>query len=179
MSPEEKHASFYAGILKHLRAIMAFTNCNASSYERITDSAWSGGRYITWGTQNREAPLRKIEGGHWELKCMDGMANMYLAMAAVLGTGLKGILDGEQLTLKDCGSDPALLGNCARQRLGIGERVPASLSEALDSLDADQGLTEVLGKETVDAYLAVKRAEMEMLEGMDADDRRVFLIDRY
>lgn len=36
---------FYAGILKHLPAITAFTYSNPASYERVVDGAWAGGRY--------------------------------------------------------------------------------------------------------------------------------------
>lgn len=35
---------FYAGILKHLRAIAAFTYSNPASYERLADGVWAGGR---------------------------------------------------------------------------------------------------------------------------------------
>lgn len=35
---------FYAGVLKHLRAITAFTYSNPASYERLADSVWAGGR---------------------------------------------------------------------------------------------------------------------------------------
>jgi glutamine synthetase len=176
MSPEEKHLSFYAGVLKHLRAIMAFTNCNMLSYE---DSMWSDGRYVAWGTQNRETPLRKIEGSHWELKCMDGMANTYLALAAILGIGLRGILDGEQLNLKDCPADPSLLNDDTKQKLGIKELLPTSISQALNSLAADRELTEVLGRSVVEAYQDVKKLESNRLMAMEARDRQVFLIDRY
>lgn len=44
---------FYAGILKHLRAICAFTYSSEASYERVADGTWAGGTYVAWGTQNR------------------------------------------------------------------------------------------------------------------------------
>lgn len=48
MTPPKKHKSFLAGILKHLPAIAAFTYPNDVSYERVTDSEWSGGmRYFS------------------------------------------------------------------------------------------------------------------------------------
>lgn len=40
----EVYEPFYAGILKHLRAIAAFTYSNPASYERVVDGAWAGGR---------------------------------------------------------------------------------------------------------------------------------------
>jgi glutamine synthetase len=179
MTPEAHYPSFYAGILKHLRAISAFTYSNASSYDRMQDSVWSGGRYVAWGTQNRETPLRKIAGSHWELKCMDGLANPYLALAAVLGAGLKSVLDAEPLALEDCTVDPALMSAKARSGLGIKQMLPRDLQEAMLCLDCDSGLRNILGTALVDAYLLVKRAETAMLTDMAEEERRQFLLERY
>lgn len=41
---KEVYEPFYAGILKHLRAITAFTYSNMASYERVADGFWAGGR---------------------------------------------------------------------------------------------------------------------------------------
>lgn len=41
---KEVYEAFYAGILKHLRAITAFTYSNPASYERLADGVWAGGR---------------------------------------------------------------------------------------------------------------------------------------
>lgn len=179
MTPGDKHPSFYAGILKHLPAIAAFTYSNSSSYDRVQDGVWSGGRYVAWGTQNRETPLRKVEDSHWEMKCMDGLANKYLALAAVLGVGLQGVLDNEPLTHKDCNSDPALLDVENRKKLGIVEQLPKDFPDALRKLDKDNSLRKIVGEDLVNVYLTVKHAEMEMLEAMDPEERRGFLLERY
>ena len=179
ISPEDKHSSFYAGILKHLPAIAAFTYSNAASYDRVQDSVWSGGRYVTWGTQNRETPLRKVEGSHWEMKCMDGLANKYLALAAILGTGLQGVLDKQPMMHKDCAADPALLDVEGRKKLGIETQLPKDFPDALQSLDKDKVLRNIIGEDLVNVYLTVKYAEMEMLDGMDPEKRRNFLVERY
>ena len=179
ISPEDKHPSFYAGILKHLPAIVAFTYSNAASYDRMQDSVWSGGRYVTWGTQNREAPLRKVEGSHWEMKCIDGLANKYLALAAIFGAGMQGMLDNQPLSHKDCAADPALLDDEARERLGIVQQLPKDFPDALQRLDKDKVLRNILGEDLVNVYLTVKYAEMEMLDGMEPEVRRKFLLERY
>ena len=179
MTPPHQYEMFYAGILKHLRAILAFTYPNAASYERTGDSVWAGGTWVAYGTQNREAPLRKIEDSHWELKCMDGLANPYLALGAILGAGLQGILDKEPLTLKDCLKDPATLTERERDELGISERLPQSIGEALECLDHDIPLREILGEAAVDTYLTVKNTECDALQKMEAGRRRNWLIERY
>ncbi|KAK4691745.1 glutamine synthetase, partial [Lecanoromycetidae sp. Uapishka_2] len=178
MTPSKHWKSFYAGILKHLRAISAFTYSNDASYERVVDGVWAGSTWVCWGTQNRETPLRSIDGPHFEIKCMDGLANPYLALAAILGAGMQSVEDEEPLTMKDCLEDPASLSAEEREKFGIKEKFPKGIEEALDALEADKGLCEILGP-AADVYATVKRAENDMLKEMEPDERRNWLIERY
>ncbi|KAK0388244.1 hypothetical protein NLU13_4489 [Sarocladium strictum] len=171
---------FYAGILKHLRAIMAFTCSSMASYDRIRDSIWSGGTWVAWGTRNRETPLRKISHSHWEVKCMDGTANPYLAMAALIGAGIQGVVDGEKLTLGDCNvKDSARLTDSERSALKITERLPRELREAVEAMRGDSDLIEVMGEELVDTYARVKDGEMQFQAGMSSEERRAWMMERY
>jgi len=95
-SPDKELAFFVGGVLKHLEAICAFSLPEAVSYDRVVDDSWTGGTWIAWGTQNRETPLRRVNRGRWEVRCLDGMANMYLAMAAIVGAGLLGLKAGSE-----------------------------------------------------------------------------------
>lgn len=131
------------------------------------------------GTQNRETPLRRIEGSHFEIRCVDGLSNPYLVLAAIIGAGLQGILDEEPLEMKDCPNDPSTITAKEREELGITEQFPESISEALSYLEADEQLQHVLSKPAVDTYLTVKRAESEMLQKMEPVKRRSWLIERY
>ncbi|KAH8594660.1 hypothetical protein B0O99DRAFT_687438 [Bisporella sp. PMI_857] len=173
------YESFYAGILSSLPGIIAFTYSKPASYERVVDGCWAGGRWVTWGTQNRETPLRKIEGSHWEIKCLDGLANMYLALAAVISAGTYGHNAGQVLYWLDCKGDPASLASQERKNLGITEALPSDLNQALESLKRNQVLCKALGRDVVDRYCTVKKAEMKLLEGMDEEKRREWVIDRY
>jgi glutamine synthetase len=103
-SLEKELGFFVGGVLKHLEAVCAFAMPEAVSYGRVVDDHWTGGTWVAWGTQNRETPLRKVTDGRWEIRCLDGMANMYLAMAAILGAGLLGLKEGgaEIFMEKDC-----------------------------------------------------------------------------
>ncbi|KAK3956986.1 hypothetical protein QBC32DRAFT_320233 [Pseudoneurospora amorphoporcata] len=175
----EVYEPFYAGVLKHLRAITAFTYSNPASFERLKDGAWAGGRWVTWGTLNREAPLRKIEGSHWELKAMDGLANPYFAMAAVLLSGIHGYMDGEKLTWGDCEIDPAKLTPNDRAELGVKDMLPASVEGALMALRGDEEFVEFLGQEVVERYCDVKEFEMEFLAEMGEEERRNWIMERY
>jgi glutamine synthetase len=114
---------------------------------------------------NREAairicsPLGNDPGSsvNLELKPSDSSANPYLALGAFIYAGLDGIrgkLDpGEAVNV-----DPATLSDAERTSNGI-HRLPASLAAALDALEADELLMDVLGPLRSTAYLAVKRSE--------------------
>ncbi|KAH6637610.1 hypothetical protein C7974DRAFT_389857 [Boeremia exigua] len=82
---------FVGGVLKHLPALCAFTMPDAQSYGRVADDQWSGGSWVAWGTQNRECPLRRVEEGRWEVRCLDGLANMYFVIAGVVAAGMLGL----------------------------------------------------------------------------------------
>ncbi|KAL8688284.1 MAG: hypothetical protein Q9218_005769 [Villophora microphyllina] len=179
MTPGEKHEHFLAGLLKSLNGILAITYPNVASYERVGDSTWSGGTWVAWGTQNRETPIRYISGSRYEIKCMDGLANPYLALAAILATGLQGLLDNQPLHHKNCQDDPALLSEDDRNELGISKQVPGSIKEALDCFRSSETLRQLLGSPVFENFLAVKEAENEMLQRMENEERRGWLIKRY
>lgn len=136
-------------------------------------------RWVTWGTQNRETPLRKIEDSHWEIKCVDGLANPYLAMAAILLAGASGFIAREQLTWRDCEADPASLTANDRKELNITDMLPASVTDALLALGEDEQMVELLGPELVEKYTAVKEFELESLSDMSEEERRKLIIARY
>ncbi|KAL9581133.1 MAG: hypothetical protein Q9212_004081 [Teloschistes hypoglaucus] len=179
MTPPEKHRHFLAGLLKCLDGILAITYPNMASYERVGDSTWSGGTWLAWGTQNRETPIRYISGSRYEIKCMDGLANPYLALGAILGAGLRGLVDKEPLHHQDCQDDPALMSEDKRKALGITRQIPRSIKEALDCFRESGTLSNVLGDAVFNNYLAVKEVENDMLEGMQIEERRQCLIERY
>ncbi|KAK4240994.1 hypothetical protein C8A03DRAFT_30832 [Achaetomium macrosporum] len=175
----EVYQPFYAGVLGHLRAILAFTYANPASYDRMSDGTWSGGRWATWGTQNREAALRKIENSHWELKCLDGLANPYFAVAAVLFAGVKGLVDRESLVWGDCEIDPAKLTENDRKELGVTQMLPGSVEEGLAALKEDGELVDLMGPELVERYVAIKEFELNFLGEMGEEERRQWLMERY
>lgn len=178
-SKPEVYESFYAGILKHMRGLTAFTYSNPASYKRLVDSSWAGGRWVAWGTQNRETALRKIEDSHWELKTMDGLANPYFAMGAILLAGTNGVIAREKLVWRDCEVDPAEATENDRKELHITEMLPAKMEEALEALQGDEELVEYLGEELVERYVAVKEAELKLIGGMDDGQQWQWITERY
>lgn len=102
LNPPTREETFLAGMLHHLPSVAAITLSQEASYERVRSGMWSGSEWVAWGFQNRETPVRKIEPGHWEFKPLDGVANMYLAVAALLAAGYLGLKDNMPLTTKEC-----------------------------------------------------------------------------
>jgi len=178
ISPPTHENAFLAGILKHFPSIAAFTLSSDASYERVRSGIWAGSEWVTWGFQNREAPIRKIEAGHWEFKSLDGLANMYLAMSALLAAGYIGMQSNLPLTVKECTVDASTLSSSQRAELGITTPIPKSLAESLDALEKGP-LGIILGAELVKNYVSVKRAEMVRLQAIPEEKRRLWLLERY
>lgn len=133
----------------------------------MVDGVWSGGTYVCWGTDNREAPVRLCNATspasrNFEIKSVDGTANPYLALTALLGAGFAGIKEGNVLEVKDCGggASAADMGEDARQALGIKTRMPLSHALAREALVRDETLTNVFGEEFVSGYLSVNEVHL-------------------
>ncbi|EEA22443.1 hypothetical protein TMatcc_001291 [Talaromyces marneffei ATCC 18224] len=175
----EAQESFFAGILDQLPAILAFTLPQQESYARVQSGIWSGGEYAAWGWENKEIPLRRIEHNHFELKLMDGFANPYLALCALLAAGMDGLKRGIQLSAGPCPRGANMLSLEEREKLGICTLLPKSLSESLDILVSNAVICETIGQAIIEPYLAIKRGEIEQVKTWTEVERRNYLISRY
>jgi glutamine synthetase len=161
------------GLLAHLPALVALTCASVNSYRRLVPQSWSSA-FTCWGMDNREAAVR-VPSRMWgldeastnlELKPSDATGNPYLALGAVIHAGLDGIRNKLDPG-RPVDTDPATLSGATRRRRGI-RRLPGSLGQALDALEADELLCEALGPLRRDAYLAVKRSEVAAFGDRDA-----------
>lgn len=146
---------------------MALTLPLPASYQRVADGVFSGGTYVCWGTDNREVPIRLVNATspssrNFEVKTLDGTANPYFALAAILGAGLAGIQDGASLTMKDCtGPSAAQRGEAGRRALGITHQIPLNWIEARVQLEQSDVLRDVLGAGVIEKYLNVNKVGVE------------------
>lgn len=124
-----KAESFFAGIMYHMPAIMAFSLPQDISYSRVAPGLWSGGEYASWGWENKEVPLRRIEENHFEFKLADGLANPYLTLSAMIAAGIDGMRSQQPLRGGDCVTSASELSPGERQALGINTILPKSLDE--------------------------------------------------
>jgi glutamine synthetase len=95
MSPVDQHESFLAGLLENWRALAAFYMPNYDSRLRLRPE-----ELIFWSQQNRSAALWKIKDGYWELRSVNGTANPYLVMTAILTAEIIGVEKEKNLTVK-------------------------------------------------------------------------------
>ena len=164
ISPVGHHA--IGGVLAHLRGLVALTAPTVNSYRRLQPRFWSSA-YSCYGPDNREAALRipslfwgrEAASTNFELKPCDASCNPYLALGGLIAA----CLDGIEHRLKPpeaVSVDPALLSEEERERIGAA-RLPLTLDEALVALEADEVLTEALGRPLAHEYVLVKRAEWE------------------
>ncbi|EAW19104.1 FluG family protein [Aspergillus fischeri NRRL 181] len=174
-----KAESFFAGIMSHMPAIMAFSLPQDISYSRVAPGLWSGGEYACWGWENKEVPLRRIEENHFEFKLADGLANPYLTLSAMIAAGIDGMRSQEPLQGGDCVTSASELSPGEQHALGINTILPKSLDESLNNLERDLGLRELCGQVIISTYVLVKRTEAKILRQMAEDDRRNWLIARY
>jgi glutamine synthetase len=174
----DSHESFFAGIMIHLPAILAFTLAQPESYRRVMSGIWSGGEYAAWGWENKETALRRVENNRFEIKLMDGLANPYLAISAMFAAGIDGLRNGLPLVGGPCRRAANLLSLQERKELGI-HALPKTLSQSLSALEADTVLCEFIGQGLIEPYLAVKKGEIEQIKQWTETERRNYLISRY
>ena len=155
--------SAIAGVLTHAPALAAICNPTINSYKRFgpdTLAPW----LIDWGLDNRSAMIRippeRGRASRMELRLGDASANPYLAIAGTLAAAYLGIRDKlvPPAKLEGYGYDTSK-----------ADMLPASLGAALDALEADTEMTELLGPAFVETFLAYKRNELERFSHWTTD----------
>jgi glutamine synthetase len=169
---------FAAGVLRHARALSAFTAASPVSAARLTPHRWSAGA-VCLGERNREAllripPLVTLGNGdrerqlRLEYRGADATANPHLALATILRAGLEGIR--ERLPAPPIlDRDPAELDAADAERYGVGA-LPTSLEESLEALAEDDTARAWLGPLLYEAYISVKQAEIDAASGRELEE---------
>ncbi|MCL8026398.1 glutamine synthetase family protein [Nocardioides bruguierae] len=167
LSPAARH--FIAGVLAHAPEISVVTNQWVNSYKRMMVGS-EAPSYVCWGHNNRSAMIRvpmykpnKGQSTRVELRSLDAACNPYLAYAAVLAAGLKGI-EGEYRLPREAEDDVWALSERERTALGI-KPLPKSLNEAIAVAEESELLAETLGEQVFEFLLKNKRAEWDEYRG--------------
>ena len=158
---------FIGGIIKHAKAINAFTNPTTNSYKRLVPG-YEAPVLLAYSARNRSASCRIPYGTgpkakRVEIRFPDAMANPYLCYAALMMAGLDGIQNkihpGEAMDKNLYDLPPAELAEVPT--------VCASLREALDCLGTDHDFLlkgDVFTKDQIESYIELKMVDVARWE---------------
>jgi glutamine synthetase len=157
---------YIGGIIKHARAINAFTNPGTNSYKRLVPG-FEAPVMLAYSARNRSASIRvpwvsSPKARRIEVRFPDSIANPYFAFAAMLMAGLDGIQN------KIHPGDPADkdLYDLEPEEAKHIPTVCHSLDQALEALDGDREFLKkggVFTDDVIDAYIALKMQEVTRL----------------
>ncbi|MBT4828869.1 MAG: type I glutamate--ammonia ligase [Candidatus Marinimicrobia bacterium] len=152
---------YIGGILKHARAICAFTGPTTNSYKRLVPG-FEAPVNLAYSSRNRSAAVRipmyseSPKAKRMEARFPDPSANGYLAFAVMLMAGLDGIenkIDPGEPMDKD-------IYAMGREELSNIPTLPGSLDEAMDALEGDHDFMlkgDVFTQDLIDTWIDYKR----------------------
>ncbi len=157
---------YIGGVIKHARAINAFTNPATNSYKRLVPG-FEAPTILAYSARNRSASIRipyesNPKARRVEVRFPDSMANPYLAFSALMLAGLDGIQNkihpGDAM-------DKDLYDLPPEEEKDLN-MVAFSLEEALAALDADRAFLkagDVFSNDLIDAYIDLKNENVTRL----------------
>jgi len=158
---------YIGGIIKHARAINAFTNPGTNSYKRLIPG-FEAPVLLAYSARNRSASCRipfvsNPKGKRVEVRFPDPTANTYLGFSAMLMAGLDGIQN------KIHPGDPMdkNLYDLPPEELKKVPTVCGSLREAIMELDKDRAFLkkgDVFTDDLIDGYMDLKWEEVYAFE---------------
>ena len=152
--------SFIAGLLRHADGFTALTNPLVNSYKRLVPG-YEAPCYLAWSASNRSAliriPAARGQSTRVELRSPDPACNPYLELAVCLAAGLDGIAQGLEPP-EEISGDVYAMDDAARAAQNIGA-LPETLKDALDAMEQDRLIMDVLGEHVARHYIQGKRKE--------------------
>ena len=158
---------YIGGIIRHAKALNAFTNPATNSYKRLVPG-YEAPVLLAYSARNRSASCRipwtaSPKAKRVEVRFPDPMANPYLAFAAMLMAGVDGILNKID---PGAAMDKDLYDLPPRELKKI-PTVCGSLREALDLLRKDNGFLKaggVFNDDFIESYIELKMSEVARFE---------------
>ncbi|MBU2569280.1 MAG: glutamate--ammonia ligase [Gammaproteobacteria bacterium] len=157
---------YIGGIIKHAKALNAFTNASTNSYKRLVPG-FEAPVMLAYSARNRSASIRipfvsNPKGRRIEVRFPDSTANPYLAFSAMLMAGLDGIQNkihpGDAM-------DKDLYDLPPEEEKAIPQ-VCHAFDQALQALDSDREFLKqggVFTDDAIDGYIALKMEEVTRL----------------
>lgn len=159
---------YIGGIIKHAKALNAFTNPATNSYKRLVPG-FEAPVMLAYSARNRSASIRipyvtSPKARRIEVRFPDPCANPYLAFAAMLMAGL----DGIQNKIHPGDSADKDLYDLPPEEAAAIPTVCSSLEEALMSLDNDREFLKkggVFTDDMINGFIELKKKEIQRING--------------
>jgi len=171
--------SYIAGLLKYAPELSSVVAQWVNSYKRLVPG-YEAPVYISWSRRNRSALIRvpmykpgKANATRMEFRCPDPACNPYLAFAAMLAAGLKGIEEGCKLP-DPIEEDIFEMTAAERENKGITS-LPGSLGEAISITEKSDLVREALGDHIFEKFIANKKIEWDQYRTYVSD----YELERY
>jgi glutamine synthetase len=158
--------SFLAGQLACLREMTLLLAPNVNSYKRYAAQSFAP-TAVAWGHDNRTCSLRVVGHGpslRFENRVGGADLNPYLALSAIIASGLHGVEQGLEL-------EPALDGSAYSDHTRA--RVPRTLTAARELFATSAVARDAFGQEVVDHYVNAAHVELAAFEAAVTDWERV------
>lgn len=151
-----------SGILTHAREMSAITNPIVNSYKRLVPG-YEAPCYICFSDANRSSMIRipssRDDKTRTEVRNVDPVANPYLAFAAILASGLKGIKEDYPI-IEPVYDNIFEFTREEREKNGI-KNLPENLKDAIKELKKSAFMKEVLGEHIYNKYIEAKEKEWD------------------
>jgi glutamine synthetase len=155
--------AYLAGLLRYASDYTYFLAPYVNSYKRFTEGSFAPTR-AAWSVDNRTAAFRLCGEGSLSVRveCRLGGAdlNPYLALAAQLAAGLRGIEEGLELPQSASGD---------LYRANETAEVPKTLRAAIDALKGSAMMREAFGDAVIDHYIRAAEWEQEAFDRVVTD----------
>jgi glutamine synthetase len=152
MSETMRH--FLGGLMSGIRELAFFIAPFVNSYKRYAPGSWAPTNLV-WGRDNRTCAFRIVGDSaalRIETRLPGGDANPYLAYAAIIGAGLRGIQQRIE--------PPAEYRGNGYEATNV-PRIPRALWEAAQLLERSALAREIFGPEVVEHYVNTANVEQE------------------
>ncbi len=157
-------AHFLAGQLAYAREFSLFLAPNINSYKRFVPGSFAP-TALLWGLDNRTCAFRVVGHGpsiRVECRIPGGDVNQYLAVAALVAAGLRGVEESLELP-------PAFEGNAY---VADAARVPTTLAQAAALFEQSAVARDAFGDDVVDHYVRAAQVEVQTFDAAVTDWER-------
>lgn len=160
---------YIGGIIKHARALNAFTNPATNSYKRLVPG-FEAPVLLAYSARNRSAAIRiphvsNPKARRIEVRFPDPTANPYLAFAAMMLAGLDGI---QKKIHPGMPIDKDLYDLPPEELIDV-PTVSNSLEQAVENLQNDHEFLlqgDVFSKEFIQSYIALREADIAQVRSL-------------